>query len=221
MAKKPKNLSFHEAAVLPLVSITAWEGLMDKAKIKEGQNVLIHGSTGGVSHIAIQIAKLAGAKVSATGSSDEKLAIAKDLGAHNCINYKKTSVEEYVNEYTDGKGFDVVFDTVGGENLDCSFQAAKVNGKVVSISTRSTHELTTLHMKGLTLYVVFMLIPLLYKTGRSRHGEILSHIAGLADEQKIKPLLDKKIFRIQEVGEAHRLLEEGKATGKIALIADW
>ena len=100
IAYKPKSLTMLEAAALPLVSITAWEGLIDRAKIQPKQKVLIYGGTGGVGHIAIQLAKNAGAEVYATVSSSEKAAIALDLGADVAINYLDSSVDEFVSEYT-------------------------------------------------------------------------------------------------------------------------
>lgn len=217
VAKKPRSLPMVEAAALPLVSITAWEGLVDRAKVGPGQNVLVHGGAGGVGHVGVQLAKLAEAKVFATGSSEGKLRIAKGLGADEAINYRKRSVEEYVAEHTDGKGFDVVFDTVGGENLERSFEAARPNGTVVSTSTRQKHDLSAMHGKGLTLHVVFMLVPMIHGTGKARHGQILSEVAGLVDAGKLRPLIDERRFRFSEVAEAHRLSESGRAVGKVVL----
>lgn len=217
VALKPKSLTMVEAAVLPLVAITAWDGLIDRAKVRAGQSVLIHAATGGVGHIGIQLAKWSGAKVFATGSTDEKLAIARELGADVAINYRTQTVEEYVGQYTDGKGFDVVFDTVGGDNLAKSFQAAALNGTVVSTSTSSTYDLSPLHAKGLSLHVVFMLIPMLYSIGRAHHGEILSDFAKLVDAGKVRPLIDPKSFSFSDVAEAHRYLESGQALGKVTL----
>lgn len=217
VAFKPKSLKMREAAALPLVTITAWSGIINRAKAHAGQKVLVHAATGGVGHIGIQLAKLIGATVFATGSSDQKLAIAKELGADEVINYRQKTVEEYVADYTGGKGFDVVFDTVGGDNLSKSFEATALNGEVVSISTRSTHNLTPLHSKGLSLYVVFMLIPLLYGIGRAAHGEILAQLAKWVDEGKIRPLIDPQSFAFSEVADAHRYLESGQAIGKVVL----
>ena len=217
VALKPKALTMVEAAALPLVAITAWDGLIDRAKVRAGQSVLVHAATGGVGHIGIQLAKWSGAKVFATGSTDEKLAIARELGADVAINYRTQTVEEYVGQYTDGKGFDVVFDTVGGDNLAKSFQAAALNGTVVSTSTSSTYDLSPLHAKGLSLHVVFMLIPMLYGIGRAHHGEILSDLAKLVDAGKVRPLIDPKSFSFSDVAEAHRYLESGQALGKVTL----
>lgn len=221
VALKPKSLAMTEAAALPLVAITAWEGLIDRAKVRTGQKVLVHAATGGVGHVGIQLAKWAGATVFATGSSDKKLAIAKELGADVVINYQEKTVKEYVANYTDGKGFDVVFDTVGGDNLNKSFQAAAPNGTVVSISTSSTYDLTPLHSKGLSLHVVFMLIPMLHGIERAIHGEILTKLAQLVDEGKVKPLLDPQLFTFSEAATAHRHAESGSAVGKVTLKQEW
>lgn len=217
VAKKPSSLTFAEAAALPIVGITAWEGLVDRARIQPGQNVLIHGGAGGVGHIAIQIAKLFGANVYTTVSTEQKAELVKELGAQPIL-YPNTTVEEYVNTYTDGKGFDLVFDTVGKENLDRSFHAVKPKGQVVAIAARSTHDLTPLHNKGISLHVVFMILPLITGEGKERHREILEELKKHIEDGKIRPILDKNIFTFDEVKEAHQYLESGKAIGKVALV---
>ena len=217
LAKKPSNLSMTEAAALPLVTITAWNALMDRAKVREGQKVLVHAAAGGVGHVGLQLAKAAGAEVHVTASSDEKIALGKSLGADVGINYKEHSVEEYVAEHTGGDGYDVVFDTVGTTRLDDSFQAAKIGGTVVSIAARSTHDLTNVHVRGLTLHVVFMLLPLARNVGRERHGAILKEATQLAEAGKLRPHLHTEVFPFERVGDAHALLESGGALGKIAL----
>lgn len=217
LALKPQSLSMREAAALPLVSITAWESLIYRAKVQPGQNVLVHAATGGVGHIGIQLAKWAGAKVYTTVSNQEKAAIARELGADVAINYRQQTVDNYLAEHMSGKGFDVVFDTVGKDNLDRSFAAAKIHGTVVSISTRSTHDLSPLHAKGLTLHVVYMLLRLLHSEERVEHGKILFNIAKLVDQGTIRPLLDPKSFSFSEVAEAHLYAESGQAIGKIVL----
>jgi len=219
VAPKPRKLDFRQAAALPLVGITAWTALIDKAQVQSGQKVLIHGATGGVGHIGIQLAKAQGATVYATCSSESKAAMARDLGADHTINYRQMDVSTYVDKFTDGKGFDVVFDTVGGDNIQKCFEAAALNGKVVSVSTRSNQDLSLMHSKGLSLHVVFMLIPLLYGIGREHHGEILKAMAKLADSAQLRPLIDNSNFSIEEVSEAHQLLETGQAVGKIVLTA--
>jgi len=219
VALKPGKLDFRQAAALPLVGITAWTALIDKARVQSGQKVLIHGATGGVGHIGIQLAKAQGATVYATCSSENKAAIARDLGADHTINYRQMDVATYVDKFTEGKGFDVVFDTVGGDNIQKCFEAASLNGAVVSVSTRSSQDLSLMHSKGLSLHVVFMLIPLLYDTGREHHGEILKAMAKLADSAKLRPLIDGSTYSIEDVSAAHQLLESGQAVGKIVLTA--
>ncbi|QCJ41111.1 quinone oxidoreductase [Bacillus sp. S3] len=221
LAAKPTNLTMAQAAALPLVTITAWEALYNRANVQNGETVLIHGATGGVGHVAIQLAKLAGAKVFTTASSDEKLSIGKRLGADVAINYREQSVEQYVKEYTDGKGFDIVFDTVGGENLDRSFQAAATYGTVLSIAARSTHDLSPLHAKALTLHITFMILKIMNKEKRQEYGNILREVTKLVEEGKLQPLVDGRVFSFNQVNEAHTLLESHQAIGKIVLTNEW
>ena len=221
LARKPQNLSMEEAATLPLVGITAWNALVDRAKVCKGQRVLIHAATGGVGHIALQLAKAFGAEVHATASDDHKIGVGLELGADRMINYKQTEVDEYVQSETEGKGYDVVFDTVGGKCLDDSFQAARIGGSVVSIAARSTHDLTPVHVKSLSLHGVFMLLPILLDDGREKHGEILGRLRELVEEGRVRPLVHEEVFDFQDVGRAHELLESGKAIGKVALRANW
>ncbi|MEJ7762699.1 MAG: zinc-dependent alcohol dehydrogenase family protein [Thermomicrobiales bacterium] len=220
VARKPATLSMREAASLPLVTITAWNGLVDRARVRPGQTVLIHASTGGVGQIGIQLAKWAGATVFATGSSEEKLRIARDLGAGVAINYREQDVAAYVAEHTGGRGFDVVFDTVGGDNLARSFEAIALNGTVVCTAARTTADLSPLHAKGATLHVIFMLIPMLHRIGRARHGEILTEVARIADDGAVRPLIDPRTFTFDQVGAAHAHLESGQAIGKVVLTND-
>jgi NADPH:quinone reductase len=217
LAPKPPGLTYEEAAALPLVSITAWDGLLDRARVSKGQRVLIHGGAGGVGHIALQLCAEASAEVWATVSSEEKATIARSLGAAGTINYREQSVDDYVQHVTGGAGFDVVFDSVGGDNVARCFQAAAVSGTVVSISTRTTADLSPLHAKGLSLHVVFMLIPLLYNRGRERHGQILRELTALVTAGKVKPLLDATRFTFAEAAAAHAHLASGQATGKVVL----
>lgn len=218
LAKKPDNLAFGEAAALPVVFITAWRALIDRAQIQPKDKVLIHAGTGGVGHIAIQIAKWAGAQVYTTVSREEKAEIARQLGADETINYKQESVEEYVQRCTDGQGFDVVFDTVGTDNMDLSFQAARVSGTVATIAARSTHDLSPLHGKNLTLHVVFIATPLLYGQDFDTHSEALEAMASLTADGYVRPLLDDTLYSFQEVAEAHTKVEAGQALGKVVLL---
>src|SRR5215813_14058998 len=179
LAHKPKNLSMRQAAALPLVAITAWEALVDRAHVGADQTALIHAVAGGVGHVAVQLARAYGAKVFATVSPDKKH-IAESYGAIP-IDYRSSSVEEYVAKMTAGKGFDIVFDTVGGATLDASFLAVKRStGHVVSCLGWGTHALAPLSLRGATYSGVFTLLPLITGEGRAHHGEILTHITARA-----------------------------------------
>jgi NADPH2:quinone reductase len=217
IAKKPRSLSMSAAAALPLVAITAWEGLFQKARLQTSQHVLIHGGVGGVGHIAVQLAKWAGAKVYTTVLKAEDFSIVKAFGADEIINAKDEPVETYLTRLTDNTGFDIVFDTVGGPNLDRSFLAAADSGAVVTTAARSTHDLTPLHSKSLSLHVVFMLLPLLKNKNRAAHGEILAEIAKIVDAGHLKPLVDPNQFTLETVRDAHAWLESGKAQGKVVV----
>lgn len=217
VARKPANLTMAQAAALPLVTITAWEGLFDMAKLQAGQKILVQGATGGVGHIVIQLAKWAGATVYAAVSSAEKAKIAKALGADYTINYREQTVAHYVQEYTDGAGFDVVFDTAGGQSLTSSFQAAKLYGTVITIQSNSQQDLGIMQTRQLTLHSVFMLIPMLYKVRQAHHGEILRETTRLVEEGLLQPLLDEWIYNFSEVAQAHRRVEAGQHIGKVVL----
>ena len=216
LAPKPANLDMRQAAALPLVTITAWEGL-ERAGLRNGQTCLIHGGTGGVGHVAVQLAKARGARVFATVSSDKKAAIARELGADETINYREEKAEDYVARLTDGAGFDVVVDTTGGSDLVTSFEAAKLNGQVVTIVSQFETDLTLMHIKGLSLHVVFMLIPMLHDIDRASHGKLMREAAGLAEQGKLRPVLDERRFALGDVADAHRHLESGHAVGKVVI----
>lgn len=217
LAPMPANLAPRAAAALPLVGITAWEALHDKAAVRSGQHALIHGGAGGVGHVAVQLAKAAGLRVAASVSSEAKAAIARDLGADEVVNYRQEGVAEYVDRLTGGAGFDLVFDTVGGANLDASFAAARLEGQVVSTNTRSTHDLSVLHAKSLSLHVVFMLLPLITGRERARCGRILRQLARLAEAGELRPLLDERRFTLESAAQAHALVEQGGARGKVVV----
>ena len=197
LAHKPKNLSMREAAALPLVAITAYEGLK-RAGVAEGQNVLVHGGSGGVGHVALQLAKHFGADVYSTGGGEKQLALIEELGA-TAINYKTESVEQYVAAHTGGAGFDLVFDSVGGANMAKSFEAAALNGQVASTVSMCELDLTTAHFKGLSLHVVFMLIPMLHNHEREMHGEILRSLTQIVEAGGLRPVLDETSYSLAEV----------------------
>jgi NADPH:quinone reductase-like Zn-dependent oxidoreductase len=216
LAIMPKNLSMREAAALPLIFITAWEGLVDRAHLGAGHKVLIHGGAGGVGHIAVQIARAFGADVYATGSAEQKAAI-EGFGA-TAIDYKANTVDQYVAQYTDGIGFDVIYDTVGGATLDASFSAArKYHGHVVSCLGWGEHKLAPLSFRAATYSGVFTLLPMLTGNGRAHHGEILREATKLVDSGKIRVQLDPTHYTLESVTAAHQSLITGTAKGKIVI----
>jgi NADPH:quinone reductase-like Zn-dependent oxidoreductase len=215
LAPKPTNLSMRQAAALPLSTITAWEGLVDRARVHTGQKVLIHAGAGGVGHVAVQIARAFGAEVFATVSSSKKHLV-EGFGA-TPIDYRALSVEEYVRKFTDGTGFDVIYDTVGGATIDASFQAVRrYTGHVLSCLGWSTHSLAPLSFRGATYSGVFTLLPLLTGEGRTHHGAILLGASALAEEEKLKPLLNPKSFSVAEIDAAHAAVEAG-SEGKVVI----
>jgi len=215
LASKPKNIGMREAAALPLIFITAWEGLVDRAQVRSGQKVLVHGGAGGVGHIAVQLARAFDAEVFATGSARDKAYI-EQLGA-TFIDYKAMPVEEYVAAHTAGQGFDIVYDTVGGAVLDASFGAVTRFGHVVSALGWGTHALAPLSFRAASYSGVFTLLPLLTGEGRAHHGEILREAARLTEAGKIKPRLDPRQFSLDTVAKAHAAVESGGAAGKVVV----
>ena len=213
IAHKPKTLSMREAAALPLVGITAYEGLT-RAGVGAGQKVLVQGGAGGVGHIAVQIARHFGATVSATGRGARQMALIEKLGA-TPIDFTAQSVSDYVAEHTDGTGFDVVFDSVGGPNMTNSFEAAKLNGHVASTVALVEINLAPAHFKGLSLHVVFMLLPMMHDVGREVHGEILKGLADLVDDGNLKPVVDEASFGFGDVEASYEHLANGETLGKV------
>lgn len=213
IAHKPKSLSMREAAALPLVGITAYEGLQ-RARTSAGQNVLVHGGTGGVGHIAVQLARHLGADVYTTVSSNAQADIVQTYGA-TAINRKTETVADYVAKHTGGTGFDVVYDSVGGANMVNSFEAAALNGHVATTVSMLELDLTLAHFKGLSIHVVFMLIPMLHGYKRDQHGEILAALSEIADAGALVPLLDENRFSLNDVGKAYDRLSSGNAIGKV------
>jgi NADPH2:quinone reductase len=215
LAIKPKNLTMKEAAAIPLVLLTAWEGLIDRAKVQKGDKVLIHAGAGGVGHMVVQLAKIFGADVYATVSS-QKAEIVKSYGAIP-IDYKTKSVEDYVNQYTDGKGFDIIYDTVGGQSLNDSFQAIRHYGQIASCAAFGTHTLATGSLRSASLHGVFVLHPMISGEGRKHHGDILRQTTKLIEEGKLKPLIDPRKFNLDNAIEAHKAVSDGSAIGKIVV----
>lgn len=217
IAKKPAKLSMQEAAALPLVGLTAWIALFEKAGITQGMPVLIHGGAGGVGHIAIQLAKSNQSKVYTTVRKNDHVSTLKSLGADEVINNQEENVEAYTKRLTQGKGFQTIIDTVGSACLDDALAAAAPNGTVITLAARSTHDLTPLHRKGLGLHGVFMLAPLLTGQGRQHCGHILKKIAQLADQGNLSVRVDPQKFELNGIAHAHALLESGRSQGKVVV----
>lgn len=215
IARKPRTLSMREAAALPLVGITAYEGLQ-RARINAGQKVLVHGGAGGVGHVAVQLAGYFGADVYATCSGGQQTGIIENYGA-TAIDYRTETVADYVAAYTDGAGFDLIFDSVGGANMVHSFEAAALNGNIATTVSLLELDLTPAHFKGLSLHVVFMLIPMLHDHRREEHGKILATLGEIVDAGDLTPLLDKDRFDLTQAGDAYDRLAGGQATGKVVV----
>lgn len=215
IAHKPDTLSMTEAAALPLVSITAFEALFDRVKLTRDQKILIHGGAGGVGHIAIQLAKSVGAQVFATDHGQARLDAIQFLGA-TPIDYVETSVDAYVRDYTNGQGFDVVFDTVGGPNIPASLEAVKLNGQVATTVSIGEIDLTMAHLKGATLHVIYMLIPLIHGHGAQRHGDILRAMTTLVQTGQVQPIVDS-VYPLEATADAHRKMESKTALGKVVV----
>ena len=214
LAMKPANLSMQEAAALPSVVITAWEGLVDRMKVGAGETVLIQGGAGGVGHVAVQLALSYGAEVFATGSAHSR-AIIERLGA---IFIDRTEpVWDYVQRLTGGQGFDRVYDTVGGAALDASFQAVRRFGHVVSCLGWGTHALAPLSFKEATYSGVFILPPLLSGEGRAHHREVLDQARHLVESGRLAPVLDERRFTLSTMCDAYRTIKAGAARGKLVV----
>ena len=177
--------------------------------------MLVHGGAGGVGHIAVQIARAFGADVFATGSAASQAYI-KRLGAVP-IDYRAMTVENYVARYTDGRGFDIVYDTVGGATLDASFNAVARFGHVVSALGWGTHALAPLSFRAASYSGVFTLLPMLTGEGRAHHGEIMREATRLVEAGKLVPRVDPRHFSLSAVDDAYRAIETSDAAGKIVI----
>lgn len=215
LALKPSNISFREAAALPLIFITAWEGIIDRAQVRPGEKVLVLGGAGGVGHMVVQLAKARGAEVFAVDGA-AKAATLQSYGA-TAID-RDTPVDDYVAALTGGEGFDVVYDTVGGASLDAAFRAVKTyTGRVVSCLGWGNHALAPLSFRAATYSGVFTLMPLLSGKGRAHHGEILREAATLVESGKLLPHLDTTRFTFAEADAAHDAMRQRRTVGKVVI----
>ena len=197
-ALKPKGITFEGAAGVPLAATTAWQALVDTAKIdNKGQTVLIHGASGGVGHLAVQIAKARGAKVIAVASTPNQ-DLLKELGADQTIDYTTTKFEEVV------KDVDVVLDAVRGDTLARSYGVVKKGGIIVSITGQpDPAECEKRGIRGGSL----MAHP---------DAKVLEELAKLIDEKKVKPVVSQ-VFPLNEAAVAHEQIATRHTRGKIVL----
>lgn len=222
-AASPANLSLQDSAALPLVLITAWEALVERANLQAGQTILIHGAAGGVGHIAVQLAHHLGAHIAVTVSDDKKAGLAQGLEAEKIIHYKEQDFVQETLGWTNGKGVDVVFDTVGGETFLRSLNAARVGGKVVSLlaTPLAVEDVQLARLRNLSLCYELMLTPQVMKLHgeRIRQRKILEQGAQLVETGKLGVLVSYAL-PLAEAQQAHRLIEQGGMTGKIILTMD-
>ena len=214
----PKPFSFIEAAASPLVLITAWGALFDRGNLQAGQTVLIHAGAGGVGHMAIQFAKLKGARVITTVSSDQKAEFVKSLGADEAINYTQGDFANAVNDLTGGKGADLVFDTVGAAVFKESIAVTAHFGRLVTLLDPGELNLSEARMRNLLIGFELMLTPMLrdLPEARDKQVEILNQCAQWADKGLLKPHVSRQLS-LKEAAAAHKLIEAGHTSGKIVL----
>ncbi|OIO68591.1 MAG: alcohol dehydrogenase [Zetaproteobacteria bacterium CG1_02_53_45] len=219
VAMKPDCIDFIDAAAAPLVLITAWEALFDRARISSGQKVLIHAGAGGVGHVAIQLAKLAGCDVATTVSSTEKADVVKTLGADLAINYKEQNVTQALLDWTEGTGVDVAFDTVGGEAFNQLVAATRVYGDIVTIlQVPENADWKTIRLRNIRVSHELMLTPMVLglAEGAEHHGDILEQCGQFFDQQQLS-IFVADTFPLEKAAEAHRLIEAGSMSGKLVL----
>ena len=210
LGRKPESLSFEEAAAFPLVFLTAYTMLVRRARIEEGEIVLVLGGASGVGSAAIQIAKLFGSTVIATGGNEDKLALSTELGADHVINHSKEVIHERVGEITDRWGVDIVFEHVGEATWNSSLRSLAKGGRLVTCGA------TTGPKGAVDMRHLF-----------SKHQSVMGSTMGdaaaftellaLLKEGRLKPVLDKT-FPMSEIGEAHRYLESRQQLGKVVLV---
>ncbi|HEU0251449.1 MAG TPA: zinc-binding dehydrogenase, partial [Pyrinomonadaceae bacterium] len=206
---KPAMLSWEEAAALPLVTVTAWHMLVTRTAVQPGENVLVHAAGSGVGSIAIQIAKLRGARVITTASSDEKLAKARELGADETINYTREDWPKEVRRLTGRTGVDVVVEHTGAETWPGSIAALKNNGRLVTCGATSGYDARTdlrqVFFRHLTLLGSFM----------GSKAELLEAMK-FVSAGKIRAIVDR-VLPLSEARQAHELIESRGQFGKVIL----
>jgi NADPH:quinone reductase len=220
LARKPERLSFAEAAAAPLVTITAWEALRERARVAAGQSVLVQAGAGGVGHMSVQIARLAGARVAATVVRGPKTELAASLGAQLCIDYTREDVGAKLRAWTGADGADVVHDTVGGKTFTACFQLVRPYGDLVS-NVESPWEdaaITAMHQRNLRVSFTWMPAPSVFgwPAHRERQRAILERAAAHFDASDLRIVVGAT-FPLDKAADAHRALETGQITGKAVL----
>jgi NADPH:quinone reductase len=222
-ARKPAKLSMVEAAAVPLVLITAWEALVDRVGLKEGETALVHAGAGGVGHIAIQLARHLGARVATTVSGADKSRFVESLGAERAIDYKSQDFVEQTLAWTNGKGADVVFDTVGGPAFCQSFGAVRVYGRLATLLSTVCElpQINKARLRNIIVGYVQMTTPLFLGNHELRCAQtrILERGVHLFDEGKLKVEVSK-VLPLKDAAAAHKLVEEGHTIGKVVLQID-
>jgi NADPH:quinone reductase-like Zn-dependent oxidoreductase len=221
LAPKPKGLSMEEAASIPLVGLTAWQALVEKARLQPGQKVFIQAGSGGVGTFAIQLAKHLGATV-ATTTSTGNVALVKSLGADVVVDYKKQDFEEVLRDY------DVVVNSQDGKTLEKSLRVLKPGGKLISISGPPDPELGDAIAAPVFLKVAMRLLSAgIRRRAKARgvsysflfmkaNGEQLREITRLIEDGAIRPVVDR-VFPFQATNEALAYVEAGRAKGKVVV----
>ena len=220
VALKPRSLDFVHAAGLPVAGLTAWEAVYDKADIKPGDFVLIHGGAGGLGHLAIQMALSRGARIATTVSSPAKAEFVRDLGAELVIDYRQENVVEALAAWTGKDGADHVFDFVGHSNFAASFQHVAAYGAVINtvVSDWPDQSNGAAEWRNLDIRFVNIGYPQINNDSprRLRQSEILKSIADCVDAGKLKVHIDR-VVTFAGVGEAHTALETGATLGRVVL----
>lgn len=220
-APMPKGLTFEEAAALPLVLITAWGGLFERGGLQAGQTVLIHAGAGGVGHVAIQLAKLQGARVITTVGSEEKAEFVKSLGADEAIFYQPNGFADQVNELTQGRGCDLVFDTVGGTVFHDSIPVTAHFGRLITLLDPGPIHSPEARLRNLLLGFELMLTPMLrdLHAARDKHVHMLNDCAKWIEAGRLKVSVNSRL-PLKDAAKAHAMIEEGHVSGKIVLVTE-
>jgi NADPH2:quinone reductase len=220
-APKPSSLSHEEAAGLPLVTLTAWEALHERARLQAGETVLVQGGAGGVGHVAIQLAKQAGARVLATAGRDASKQLCARLGAEKVLDYNERDPAQAARDETGGQGPPVVLDCVGGAVFENSADAVAPEGRLATIvGAQGEEALKGLFLKSATLHFEMMGAPVIHGTDPARQGRILREAARFAEQGALKPHIGQRfsLLDAEQAREAHRQQETHHTVGKMVYV---